>query len=136
LEGPGRDFTITTADPAAGVDLDETVPAGRTWRIYFLKINFTTVAGGGQREVFLELTDGTNIIFKNDEWGTVGASATIEFYASDVVDIDSSGQIRQQQLPQVQLPAGYHIKTETDNLQAGDDFQASFFHVEEWIQPA
>jgi len=135
-EGPGRVRTITTSDPAATVDIDETVPAGRQWQVFFCLINFTTDSNAGSREVFLAYTDGSNTIWRNDAWGTAASTSTVfEFYGSEVADSDASGQIRQQQIPNKILPAGYHIKTITGNLKAGDDFQASSIHVEEHIAP-
>src|SRR3954467_4562200 len=61
--GAGRLRSITGTDPAANVEISETVPAGVRWRILTLAATFATDATVASRVPALVIDDGTNQLF-------------------------------------------------------------------------
>jgi len=137
LEGRGRVHLFSTSDPSAGDDWDETVPAGRIWRVDRGIINFTTDANPGTRSISLEIQDNSALrIWKDDSWGTLTNTTTAhEIFFVNTSHSDTSGPDRTGYHTPILMDAGWHIKTNHSNWEAGDDLQAGVLHVEEWISP-
>lgn len=56
---------IVGANPAAGAEVSETVPAGETWCLLGVRVTLVTSATVATRQPILTLDDGTNIFFEN-----------------------------------------------------------------------
>lgn len=137
VEGQGLIRSITGTDPAAGVEISETVPTGARWRVKNIRYSFVTDATVGNRIVRVEFNDGTNIFWRKRSVDQQAASVTANYNMSEVSlhVTTSTGENTDLVPPNNRLMAGYIIKTNTSLLQAGDNFSAPQLLVEEWIEP-
>ncbi len=109
----GENFVQKSDAAVNDSDKTLTVPAGKTWILQFLSANFISTGTPGNRQLRVEIGDGTNLLwFKN--FGAVQANGvTRDYYAaSDLPDdtaFDGDGRIRMQLEAHV-LPAGYTIR--------------------------
>ena len=109
----GEHFNQQSDVAANDSDKTLTVPAGQTWVLQFLAVKFISTATVGNRQLRVEIGDGTNLLwFKN--FGKVQAASLTRYYhaASDLpddTDFDSDGRIRMQLEAHV-LPAGYTVR--------------------------
>lgn len=135
-EGSGQGFlrTIVGTDPAAGVEVSEVVPGGVRWRLISLVAALVTDATVINRFVGLWLDDGASVYFKSTG-PSHPASNTIPYTFSTAAIKDpgvlSGGTLMPIPIGIV-LPAGHRMRTNTLNLQAGDNYGAPIFLVEQW----
>ncbi len=121
----GENFTQKSDAAANDSDKTLTVPAGKTWFLQFLSALFVTGAGGN-RQMRVEIGDGTNLLWFKEFGAVQGASVTRNYYAGsdlpDDVAFDASDRIRMQLEAHV-LPAGYTVRIFDVNavLPAADD---------------
>ena len=130
--------SVAGTNPAAGADWSQTVTANKRWRIQSIRFQLVTDATVATRTVRILFTDGTNTFFLLPAVDVQIASLTYNYEC--VVD----GYQRALHVPGVGAPSafipipnnlwltgGYVMRTSTINLQAGDDFGAPRFLVEE-----
>lgn len=133
----GRVRLILGADPAAGAESVETVPAGAHWELWTWRASLVTNATVAARRVHLVLDDGANIIldlaadtdqtasltrnYNMARWGFAPTGTGTELYIPAPFSIH--------------LEAGYRIRTLTTNLQAGDNWSAPRYQVLEQLVP-
>jgi len=90
-----------------------TVPVGQVWALSFLIVNFVTTATPGNRQMRVELGDGTRVIWFKDFGAVQAASLTRNYYASAEMPndaaFDAAGRIRIE-LEEHVLPAGYTVR--------------------------
>lgn len=137
VEGPGLIRSITGSDPAAGAEISETVPAGARWRLIAMRCTLTTDVTVATRQVTLLVDDGTTVCYSVGATNNHTASI-VGYYNAGVVGMLASAASTQQALPlpeQLQLLAGYRLRTSTYALVAGDNWSAPQLLVEEWIEP-
>jgi hypothetical protein len=136
LENPGRLRSITGTNPAAGAEIIETVPTGARWRVIAGSFRFVTDATVSSRQPRLTITDGTNTIWAGEEAANVTASDDVRHnFGLGTERLAHLGDDRQYPFPtEMVLGAGFAIQTATLNLQAGDNFSALQFLVEEWLE--
>lgn len=132
--GRGTLLTIVGTDPAAGVEITETVPAGQRWRIAAFRIELVTDATVPGRVLAIFVDDGTNNFFKTTATGVQAASVTRSYSCgASVPNLSLLFGGEQVAWPsQLVLSAGDRIRTVTINLAAGDDFTAPILLVEQW----
>lgn len=123
---------ITGNDPAAGAEIADTVDAGKRWRILAARLSLVTDATASNRRVHLQFADTATVLFNKASSADQTASLTLNYNmaigGSDrgVTDTDlESG------LPDFALGPGYVIQTNTTNLQAGDNYGAPIYLIEE-----
>lgn len=92
-----------------------TVPAAKEWEIFFVSARLVSTATVGNRQMRMEIGDGTNLFwFKN--WGAVqAASLTRDYYAGASLPEDSAfdagGRLRMLFEPRlIILPAGWTVR--------------------------
>ena len=115
-------IAVATAAPAAGADFTITVTASQVWQIFSLYFRLVTSATVANREVYVQITDGTNVLWKVSytayqtasqtrqyNWGPIGAS----FNTVGGTDFVMAS------LP-VTLGAGYTIGSVISGMAAGD----------------
>lgn len=137
VEGGGTLRLITGTDPAAGVEISETVPAGARWELLTLRAPLVTGAAAGTRRPRLTIDDGTTGYVFIPSPGTVGANDTRNFYwtaglAQDTV-FDTGQNIAGLPTPLLLL-AGHRIATDTSSIQAGDNYAAPIYTVREQLE--
>lgn len=128
---------ITGTDPAAGVEISETVPTNARWRLVAFRFVFTTSATVATRTVQLEFRNaGVPVLFINSVASqTAGLIHEYIYFIGAPYALDVLGGDHLAPLPEgAWLGAGDRIDTNTSNLQAGDNFEAPRLVVEEWIE--
>jgi len=136
IDGPGVLRAVNGTNPAAGVEVTETVPTNARWRLQQVAVALVTDATVANRFSVLILDDGASITYISDPGAAQTAGTTITYTAGNasqrlaaIVFVQSWG------LPsECTLQAGSRFRTSTTNLQAGDNYGAPNYLVEEWIE--
>lgn len=118
-----------TVDPAAGAELIAfTVPAGQVWELQTLRFTLVTSATVANRRVHLVFDDGTNVLAKVPVLSDHAASLTWSYtFAREADNVTVQGLEVVSRMPRLLLPAGFRVRTLTDNLQVGDNFSAGVY---------
>lgn len=134
-EGSGRIRSITGTDPAAGVEISETVPTGAVWRVLAATVLLVTDATVANRAVVWTIDDGTTNLYKLWPGVSQTASQSIRHVISRQGAYRGSDNNSYFHTPafEMWLPSGYRIRTETNSLQAGDNFAAPLLLIKEWL---
>ena len=134
--GGGVISVIESADPAAGVELSDIVNGNEVWRIQAIRFQLVADATSITRRVHVTIDDGTNVLMNLISSNGQVASETVDYTFAplgtifDTLDDDNivSG------IPNnLLLPNPFVIRTETVNLQAGDNFGVMRILVERFI---
>jgi len=133
-DGAGTIRSITGTTPAAGAEISETVPANRRWTLLTLRAALTTSAAVANRLPALTLSDGSNIIFAGSAFFTQTASNSVAYSPAPyaVTTTALAGGVALNLILPVGLKAGFKIITNTTGLQAGDQWSAPQYVVQEW----
>jgi len=136
VDGPGWGRVVVGTTPAAGAEINETVPTNARWRLRSIVFSLTTGAAVANREVLLLINDGVNTyaripsgfsqaasLSRNYEFGLLGTRYDAAVAIQTVAPV-----------PDLILMAGHKITTATTNLQAADQYSAPQYEVEEWIE--
>lgn len=135
-EGPGVLRSITGTDPAANLEISETVPTNARWRVHGIAFSLVTDANAANREVALTFDDGATVFARVPSGLNHLASLTklySAFYAAprNTLATDTTVNVP---LPRLDLQGGHRINTVTTNRQATDNYGAPQLLVEEWIE--
>lgn len=134
-EGIGNVRSIRGTTPAAGAEITEIVPTGVLWRLISFRFQLTTSATVGTRAPVPVIDDGTNEVWGTPPQQAIPASTTLIFTLSDSSPFDNVGNRIIQNLPsRILLTQGFRFRTTTSNIQAGDQYSAVQYLVEEWQQ--
>ena len=136
VEGPGILRSITGTDPAAGIEVIETVPTNARWRIRTLRATMVASADVATRTVNWNIDDGTNILFQRPGVTTQTAGVTATYMLAEYGFQPSVvGTTIFFYVPfMFALLQGWRIVSSTTNLQAADNWGAPQMEVEEWIE--
>jgi hypothetical protein len=136
-EGPGALLSVAGADPAAGSQIVTTVPTGARWRLRHWTATLVTSAVVANRNAYVRITDGANVLalwFFNITQ-TAGQTRTYWLGPSTPNTQSFANDVWSPIPPDVQLAAGWVISTVVTGMDAGDDWGAPRLTVEEWIDP-
>lgn len=135
---PGALRSLTGTNPAANVEIVETVPTGARWRLLSFRATLVTDANAAAREVAITFDDGTTVYAEAAAGVNQAASLTRQYTATrgGVRGAAATGTGILIAIPDLRLAAGHRIATVTINRQAGDDFGAPQLLVEEWLEGA
>jgi hypothetical protein len=122
---------ITGADPAVNTQWTITVPASTIYKVYLVRATLVTDATVANRQVSLQIDDGTTTLYQGYcgqnsvasttntfNWGAVGASSTASAAIQSVVA----------PFP-IFLGPGYRLRSAVGAFQAGDDWGAPVAYV-------
>ena len=127
--GQGFIRSITGTDPAAGVEISETVPTDLSWRL--ISLDVTIVAGAAAFNPYFRITDGTNEVWRSSSISVTGG-ATEQMVLSQVGHRVEAGNNL------LSLPAGMIMRPayviETAAITADDDYTAPQLLVEQWLE--
>jgi hypothetical protein len=135
VQGTGIVRAFGGTDPAAGVEISETVPTGARWRLYSFFATLVTSAVVNNRTVTLIIDDGVNTLWTCDASAAQAATLTrnYEAYTTGVAP-DLTGSTFRLPAPfPMDLVAGSRIRTSTALLDVGDNWSAPRLMVEERI---
>jgi len=133
-EGPGTLRSITGTDPAAGAEISETVTANARWRLISFRASLVTDATVANRRMNLNIDDGTNTLLLTPPASDQAATLTYIYQASNYGTV-SNFLSTTMALPlpsDLILHGGYRIRSSTNSLQAGDNWGAPQYLVEEY----
>jgi len=135
-EGPGVLRSITGTDPAANVEISETVPTNARWLIHAIRFTLTTDATPANREVSLTFDDGALVFARVPSRVTHTASLAIGYsaYRDAALEAVAQDTERSIRLPWLLLQGGHRVNTVTTNRQVTDNYSAPQLLVEEWIE--
>ena len=138
VEGPGIITAPSTGNPAAGAEFTTTVGASYRQRLIGLGFQLATSGTANTRRVHLQITDGSNVLYDIPSNTTQAQSLTYKYYwANFAYSIGLIGTTVLNPLPaNIVLAPGYQVKTSTDLIDAGDQYSAIRYHVEQWIEGA
>jgi|GEM_PF-1422374 len=135
LEAPGRLRSIVGTDPAAGVEILETVPAGVRWELLAVWFQLVTDATVASRAPVLIIDDGVNTIVQARDSTAQTATRTDQYTAGPGMSAPTPGGF-QHYIPipiGLVLQSSYRVRTSTFAFQAGDDYGAPTLYVREWL---
>lgn len=133
LDGPGAYLSLTGTNPAAGIEIIETVPTNTIWRLWGAYASLVTDATAANRRVKVLIDDGTNTVFPSDSSAVQIASQT-EYYIIG----PHSGVVADHWIPTptgMLMLAGWRMQTSTTLIKAGDNWSAPQLTVEAWADP-
>jgi hypothetical protein len=126
----------TGTDPAANVEIAETLTSLDTCRLQFFKVTLVTDANVATRTVTFSIQDSAgNTLFTRVSPATQAASLTRNYYFyADLVTEDSSfsGTDIKLCIPSNRWPRGAKLVTSCANRQATDNYGAPALFVEEF----
>jgi hypothetical protein len=125
---------IVGADPALGGEIWETVPAGVQWRLITLQAGLVTDLTVIDRTVSLVLDDGANVFLQVGS-SYIQVASQFMWYAFGAFSRqgDSLGGAILCGYPEgIVLGPGFRFRTFTSGIQAGDNWGAPTYMVEEW----
>lgn len=130
----GKIRSVAGTNPAAGAEIQETVPTGKNWKIHAIRATLVSSATVANRIVDLIIDDGTDDLDRYSSGLVQTASQTIFYNAS------AQGLGDQQQNQLIRIPisvgqvlgAGFRIRTSTNGIQVGDQWQDIMLWVEEF----
>jgi len=130
----GRIRVIVGTDPAAGGDIMEVVPAGVQWRLISARAGLATDVTVINRVVRLICDDGVNSFALLESNYNQPDSLTMSYTFADVsLRGVGLGEAVISGIPAgMILGPGFRFFTSTIGLQAGDNWGAPSFMVEEW----
>lgn len=124
---------VNGADPAAGAECQDTVPAGKVWRLISVLLTLVTNATVANRRVHMTLDDGATVWYRRGSNATQAASLTQNYqFAGEAGEAAVRDLFAADPLPIFDLPAGSRISTVTVNKDAGDNYGAPKYYIEEF----
>lgn len=137
LDGPGMLRSITGSNPAAGVEISETVPTGARWKVWAITTSLTIGGVGANEESSLTFDDGTTVLAQYPSGVVQGANDTTTVswsHAGTDLEPTVTGMLVQRSIAQLLLGAGYRIRTVTGNFAGTSNYAAPQLLVEEWLE--
>lgn len=138
-EGGGAIRSITGTAPAVGAEVSEVVPIDCRWELLTFAVVLTTSAAVANRTPQLVIDDGAIVLNQTPSLFTQAASLATrhQWGAGQPYSAIVNALATPSGLPvRAVLTAGFHIKTLTNLLQAGDQYGAPQYLVREWIEGA
>ena len=129
---------VVGTDPAAGVEISDTVPTGKLWRLMSIRTTLVTDATAANRYIILVIADPTPANQWSCKIAPVHTASLTRYYRWMVADssetaFDTTNSVRIVLADNLDLPAGWIIKTASTSLQAGDNFGAPYITVKEFL---
>lgn len=135
-DGRGNIRSIAGTDPAAGVELSETVPTGVRWQVLMLTARLVSSAAVASRQPTLLIDDGTSVLWSTDPPDVQPASENWRWNAGQgTARLSSTYDNKTWNAPvQLVLLPGFRLRSVTGGFQAGDNWGAMQLLVEEWLE--
>ncbi len=134
-QGAGAVRVIVGTDPAAGVEILETVPAGARWILRAFRFTLVASAAAANRRPTLIIDDGANEVWRvGSNVNQVANETSIYEAGAGAPFATLDARVFSLPLPvDLALAAGSRIRTSTAALDAGDNYAAPIYTVEEFI---
>jgi len=123
---------VTVANPAAGANFSQTVPANKIWEIQTIHFHLVTSATVASRYPSITIDDGTTMFGEITVNQVVPENATREFtFAMYIQQVGNFFNRMSAPLPLLVLNAGARITSSVGSLLAGDQISAIAIYVKE-----
>lgn len=135
LEGRGNMRVIQGNTPAAGVEISDTVPLGVHWIVRAVEFQLVASATVATRLPALLVDDGANVIWRGLPGTSVTAGQTFlcSYANGNTVFSNASNTFIAPFPAEFRIRPGFRLRTLTTAIQAGDQFSAIVYYVEEFI---
>jgi hypothetical protein len=136
VEGIGYVRAINGTTPAAGVDINETVPTGARWSLLSFRFQLTTNAVVANRKANFRLQSSIGFLYlsANTNAQTAGLVGDYSIGQSLGYANDAAQSLYTLPMPEgTTLLAGQTFGTSSTALQAGDQFSSPRYLVREWL---
>ena len=135
IEAPGWSHSVQVANPAAGADWTLTVLAGQRFAPKSFNAFFTESAAVANRQVNVIIDDGVNAVWQDDVTANIVAG---QAGAVSGAQVNAAVGVFPVELfvvmpPGIFLEPGWRLRTSTTGIQAGDQWSAIWFAMEEWF---
>lgn len=130
---------ITGTDPAAGTTITETVPTGARWSLICFQAVFTTSAVAGNRTPFIDFRDGVVLLRSYVPTTYPANSVNVFLFWAHGMPMETAlfpSRVLAGLPTAPILLAGQTIVVGSEGLDAGDNFAAPEFVVNEWLEAA
>lgn len=136
LEGRGNYRSIQGTDPAAGLQINETVPTGARWRLLSVNATLSTNATAANRNVLFAVDDGSDnlIIIPAPNTQVANEGKEYTWAAWGTVQDSIVNRVTVPLPNEVWLQAGSRIGTAVVGMQAGDNWTFPRLYVEEFLE--
>ena len=133
--GQGAIRSITGTVPGAGAEITETVPSPGAWRVIAFTYSLTTSAAVANRNPTLVVDDGANTLVRVTPPAVQTASSIVTYsWAAGMPNGTLSSAVQPGPFPVgLFIDSGFRIRTQTVAMQAGDQYSAPQYLVEEWL---
>jgi hypothetical protein len=137
LAGGGALRSITGTIPGAGAEVSEVVPTGARWALLALELDLVTAVAVANRVPQLTIDDGVTVFARVSVNQNLTASLTwrnsFQRAVPQLADL-TRFVITTPIGADLQLRAGYRLRTVTAAIQAADQYSAPQYLVQEWIE--
>lgn len=135
LDGRGRIRSFTIANPAAGVDWSQVVPAGVSWIIRGIAATLTTAIAIANRQVVLQISDTTPSVVLASTPGLLQVASLADVYSwfNGAITAAAGPTIAGGLPNEFRLPSGWRFGTVTAAIAAADQWSAITVAVEEFV---
>lgn len=136
ISGAGILRSITGTNPAAGVEITEAVPTNARWLLGSMRFRFVSDANVINRRCNIIIDDGSSNLVHINSYDDHAASTTQYYNVVNDGELLAAATSNRYILLPLRIPMlqGWRIRTATNNIQAGDDYDAPQLRVEEWIE--
>lgn len=137
LEGGGVIRSLSGTNPAPGVEISETCPAGARWQLLSIYSGLSTSATAGNRRPVLVIDPGPGANLILPSFGVLGpGSGGNVIWASGLphTAVVNATYLIGGLATETLILAGGRFYTSTENIAAGDDWSAPVYTVREWLE--
>lgn len=137
ISGGGYARTITGTNPAAGMELTETVPTGARWQLLGIRAHLIASAVVANRRPRLLFDNGASIWMQSNSVFTTPANGNDDYtWAAGgwIENVIGAGGVCGGIPVDAPLIAGSRMRTDTSGLDAGDNWGAPTYTVREWLE--
>lgn len=137
--GRGDTQVVALPSPGTGNILTRTLDGAVEWCIHAVAVELTAAGGGGAREPFLTLVDGTGVAFfgAGQQFTVASGNTSLLVWANDVQPFGANNSaIMGTSIPNLRLYSGLEIIVNASNLGAADTlFNGRLFVTQYPIRP-
>lgn len=134
--GIGRHQLLNGTDPAAGAEIDHSLPDNRFLKIRAIGFTLVTDANAADRRVHAQLQfAGVSVGFEfiSDTLQVASTTRRYMLTATPAGNLAADDDIIIPIPPDLMIGPSWSFNTETENIQVGDNFGNQVFIVEQWF---
>lgn len=134
----GRIAVTSVTSPAAGAEVSAALPARTRWRLISVRTQLVTDLLAADRRIRIQVLSGTTVLWEAENRAVITAGLTRVICASPGQIYNTGGEGITVGIPipdNLLLNNEMTIRTQTANIQVGDQYSAVVILAEEWVEP-